>query len=116
MSHLCQSCGACCANFRVSFYWGETDANPFGTVPERLTVPIAPHYVAMQGTEKKPARCVALGGTIGDFVGCTIYEQRSSTCREFDAGTDACNRARSNHGLPPVDPTELEASDHGAAQ
>lgn len=96
----CQQCGACCAHFRVSFYWAETNAHPFGAVPEQLTIPIAPHYVAMQGTEKQPTRCVALAGEIGETVGCTIYEQRSSTCREFDAGTQACNRAREKHGLP----------------
>jgi Fe-S-cluster containining protein len=96
----CQQCGACCAHFRVSFYWAETDAHPYGTVPERLTIPVAPHYVAMQGTDKHTVtRCVALAGEIGDTVGCTIYEQRSSTCREFDAGTPACNRAREKHGL-----------------
>jgi len=101
----CQLCGACCAHFRVSFYWAETDAHPFGMVPAQLTIPIAPHYVAMQGTqttdtETQTTRCVALAGEIGGAVGCTIYEQRSSTCREFDSGTPACNRAREKHGLP----------------
>jgi Fe-S-cluster containining protein len=95
----CQTCGACCAHFRVSFYWAESDAHPLGTVPQDLVVPITPHHIAMRGTEKKPARCVALGGTIGQSVGCTIYEKRSSTCREFEAGSEACLRARRTHGL-----------------
>jgi hypothetical protein len=28
----CVSCGACCAHFRVSFYWAEADDAPGGIV------------------------------------------------------------------------------------
>ncbi|MGZ8271281.1 MAG: YkgJ family cysteine cluster protein [Methylophilus sp.] len=101
MSH-CLSCGACCAHFRVSFYWGETDAHPQGTVPAESTVAINSFYVCMKGTEKEPTRCVKLEGEIGDRVGCTIYEQRSSTCREFAEGSEGCNRARKKYGLPEI--------------
>ncbi|KAF0811613.1 hypothetical protein IGB42_03902 [Andreprevotia sp. IGB-42] len=100
MSEACQSCGACCASYRVSFYWGETDAAPGGTVPAHLTIPVTPHHVAMRGTEHKPVHCVALQGTVGVAVGCSIYAARSSTCREFDAGDERCNDARWRHGLP----------------
>jgi uncharacterized protein len=96
----CQTCGACCAHFRVSFYWAETDAHPFDQVPQDMTKSISPHYVAMQGTTSKPPRCVALAGEIGQSVNCTIYEKRSSTCREFAMGTDDCLKARQSHGLP----------------
>ena len=102
MSEPCLSCGACCAHFRVSFYWAESDAHPAGTVPHALTVPITPHLVAMRGTDTRCPRCVALRGEVGSAVSCTIYPQRSSPCREFSAGTDACNRAREKHGLAPV--------------
>jgi len=100
MSQACLDCGACCATFRVSFYWAETSAHPQGTVPIDLTVPVNPHFVCMQGTETNPARCVALTGEVGDSVSCRIYSQRSSTCREFESGTEACNKARQKHGLP----------------
>ncbi|MBM3351008.1 MAG: YkgJ family cysteine cluster protein [Betaproteobacteria bacterium] len=100
MSDVCLDCGACCETFRVSFYWAETDAHPQGRVPHALTTAISPYLVCMRGTERKPSRCVALLGEVGRAVSCNIYEQRSSTCREFDAGTEACNRARQQHGLP----------------
>jgi uncharacterized protein len=103
MSQNCLSCGACCTAFRVSFYWGETDAHPLGTVPIDLTSKINDKYVCMKGTEKSPMRCVALYGEIGQQAGCTIYEQRSSTCREFAEGSEACNRARQKYGLPHID-------------
>ncbi|MRV75389.1 YkgJ family cysteine cluster protein [Duganella sp. FT92W] len=100
MSSACQTCGACCANFRVSFYWAESDDHPGGSVPAHLVIPVTPHHVAMRGTERKPARCIALQGEVGKSVGCSIYLQRSSTCREFMEGTPECNGARAAHGLP----------------
>jgi len=95
----CQACGACCAYFRVSFYWAETDDHPEGHVPSSLTTAISPHHVAMRGTTIKSPRCVALKGEIGQSVACSIYEQRSSTCRAFSMGTDECLKARAAHGL-----------------
>lgn len=103
MSQACQTCGACCAAFRVSFYWSETDAHPSGTVPQALTTAISPFHVAMRGSERHPARCVALTGEVGAAVGCAIYPLRSSTCREFEAGSADCARARQIHGLAPLD-------------
>jgi Fe-S-cluster containining protein len=102
MSEVCVACGACCATFRVSFYWAETDAHPEGFVPKDLTYPLTPHLSCMQGTEKSPVRCVALEGEIGKSVGCRIYPNRSSTCREFEAGSEECNRARAKYGLSSI--------------
>lgn len=102
MSDHCQSCGACCASFRVSFYWAETDAHPLGTVPAAMTKKVNETYVCMQGTEIKPVRCVALQGQVGQSVGCSIYALRSSTCREFEAGSAVCNEARAKIGLAAI--------------
>ncbi|WP_035056792.1 YkgJ family cysteine cluster protein [Andreprevotia chitinilytica] len=102
MSEACLHCGACCASFRVSFYWAETDAAEGGAVPAELTVPVTPWRVAMRGTETAPVRCVALQGEVGQQVGCSIYAARSSTCREFTAGDERCADARARHGLPPL--------------
>jgi len=97
-SHFdCQRCGACCASFRVSFYWAEADDAPGGTVPAALTRPVNAHLRCMQGTEAHPVRCVALVGAVGQAVGCSIYAQRSSTCREVQPGDDQCRRARQRH-------------------
>lgn len=95
----CLSCGACCASFRVSFYWAESEIMLGGTVPPELTEKITPVHVAMKGTNQPDCRCIALEGTIGDAIGCSIYEQRSTTCREFEMGSEACLRARSRHRL-----------------
>lgn len=67
----CLTCGACCAYFRVSFFWGECTSSG-GTVPEQLVVQVSPYHVAMQGTEAKPARCVGLLGEVGCGVRCAV--------------------------------------------
>jgi Fe-S-cluster containining protein len=96
----CQACGACCAAFRVSFYWAEADDASGGTVPVGLTEAISPHLRCMQGTGSKPVRCVALTGDVGKAVGCAIYPLRSSTCRSVEPGDGQCLKARAAHGLP----------------
>ncbi|MTD39562.1 YkgJ family cysteine cluster protein [Erwinia sp. CPCC 100877] len=104
----CITCGACCAYFRVSFYWAEADDGG-GMVPTALTEQITPLLRAMRGTNQKSPRCVALAGTPGKTTRCTIYSQRPSPCRESacsgegDGGTnEACERARAYYGLPPL--------------
>lgn len=96
----CQRCGACCAHFRVSFYWGEVDEAPGGWVPIALTQTLTPLTRCMQGTWHASPRCVSLAGDIGQQVGCQIYAQRPSVCREVMAGDPQCLRARRAHGLP----------------
>ncbi|WP_024303172.1 YkgJ family cysteine cluster protein [Pseudogulbenkiania sp. MAI-1] len=98
-SNPCLHCGACCAAFRVSFYWAEADDGG-GTVPNHLTEKINDFRRCMRGTWSDSPRCVALRGEVGAEVSCAIYEQRSSTCREFEAWTEACHTARRKHGLP----------------
>lgn len=74
----------CCQQFRVSFYQGEIAGNGVGTVPEDLTTKISPHLACMKGTEKGGEPCIALRHTEQEGYRCSIYEKRSSTCREFD--------------------------------
>ena len=110
MVNPCIECGACCAHFRVSFHWSESERFLGGTTPAELTTKIGPHRVAMQGTGGTPPRCTALDGEIGRSVACRIYEQRPSPCREFQASwvdgvrSERCDAARAAHGLPPLKP------------
>ena len=103
----CMTCGACCAYFRVSFYWAEAD-DAGGLVPSALTEPLTPFLRCMSGTNQRQSRCTALSGEIGESVHCTIYHQRPSPCREFamsgEGGelNEACDRARARYGLPPL--------------
>jgi Fe-S-cluster containining protein len=98
----CQSCGACCASYRVDFSCFELDTAG-GQVPGGLAVEVNDTISRMRGTDHVPARCAALTGQLGRSVACGIYEWRPSPCREFSEGSDACQRARLRHGLPALD-------------
>lgn len=108
LHNACLSCGACCAAFRVTFHRSELDCEPGGRVPERLADEETASLVRLRGTDYARPRCIALVGKIGQEVRCGIYEHRPSPCREFAmrAGIgvfeEACNRARAQHGLPPL--------------
>jgi Fe-S-cluster containining protein len=104
----CLTCGACCASFRVSFYWSEADAAAGGYVPPEMTCHVAPLICAMQGTDGPHPHCIALQGAVGSAVWCTVYERRPSVCREVtpsgqNGRTNSwCDRARAIWGLPPL--------------
>lgn len=111
-AHPCLRCGACCAAYRVGFYWAEADDGG-GTVPAALTEPVGPLRRAMAGTARGAApRCVALAGTVGQRVACTIHADRPSPCRDFGAShaqgvhEPRCDEARARHGLPPLQPAD----------
>ncbi len=93
----CLSCGACCAFFRVSFYWAEGE-----TMPSDVIEQLSPVYSCMKGTNQKNPRCVMLSGEVGQQVSCTMYEHRSSSCKEVKVGDSQCLKARSAHGLIPL--------------
>jgi Fe-S-cluster containining protein len=79
-------------------------------VPDDSVVTINSTFVAMIGTDRKPARCTALMGNVGDGVRCTMYENRSSSCQDFHASWTFgernlhCDAARAAHGLSPLEP------------
>jgi len=106
----CLSCGACCTHFRVSFYCGELSDGSGGTVPVELTSKVNALMACMKGTESGGKPCIALRGTPGQpGIGCAIYPNRPSPCREFAAWLDdgtpnpECQRVRAAIGLAPLE-------------
>ena len=93
----CLTCGACCAFFRVSFYWAEGES-----MPEEAVEALTPVYSCMKGTNQKNPRCIMLSGEIGQQVSCTMYAQRSSSCKDVQAGDEQCHKARAGYGLIPL--------------
>lgn len=107
-SHPCVSCGACCNYYKVQFHRFECQSDSF-SVPEDLTYPVLDsENLVMKGTYKKDPRCIALKGEIGVSVGCSIYEQRPSCCRNFNASYEngqqnfRCDQARIAKGMKPL--------------
>ncbi|PHM40630.1 hypothetical protein Xszus_00302 [Xenorhabdus szentirmaii] len=103
----CINCGACCAFFRVSFYWAEAEDGG-GTVPVSTTEKLNHFMRCMKGTNEPHPRCINLCGEVGQSVFCSIYDKRPSPCREFshawetDDYNEHCDRARAAYGLPPL--------------
>lgn len=106
----CITCGACCAFFRASFYWGESDLAVSNGVPSSMTVSISDFRLVMKGTRGSNPRCIALMGIIGKKVHCSIYDRRSTVCRDFMPSwqdgkpNEGCDRARRKWGLSPLQP------------
>ena len=63
-----------------------------------MTLPLTATLVRMKGTDA-PGRCIALNGPLGQQVACSIYAERPGPCRELEAGSDACHRARRQQGI-----------------
>lgn len=103
----CVRCGACCASFRVSFYWAEA---PVRGLSERWTEQVNPWHSCMAGTNQSAPRCNALHGVVGQAVTCSTYAQRPSPCREVEVGDEKCNKARARHGLTPLAADETRAA------
>ena len=107
-THPCLTCGACCAFFRVSFYSTERDQDRL-QVPRELTVQIDSKESVMEGTNQiQSPRCVALTGEVAKDAHCSIYENRPSPCRKFEASytyglkEPRCDEARAAFGMPPL--------------
>ena len=92
----CLDCGACCASFRVSFYWSEAEARG---LPAEMTEQVNAWFSCMAGTNCAAPHCAALEGEVGQTVRCTVYAHRPHPCREVEAGDSQCNKARARHGM-----------------
>lgn len=103
--HPCVRCGACCATYFVLFDRAETSKDSEFQVPLELTEKVDSNSRAMLGTNQPRPRCVALQGRLGHEVGCTIYAQRPSCCRNFQPSYESgvrnprCDLARKGKGL-----------------
>ncbi len=101
----CQQCGACCV-----FAFGEEGYVSLSRVEakraRRRGLPVVEDSgCGFLGTRPHdgPAGdsiCVAFTGAVGGACACTIYPQRPKKCRQFEAGSRACRKARRAAGLP----------------
>lgn len=82
-------------------------------MPVELTEILDHHQRCMRGTWSSQPHCIALAGTVGVAVHCTIYDARPTPCRElrltWEDGTHSpqCDRARERHGLPALSPEDV---------
>lgn len=97
----CSTCGACCSAFIV-------DVSSFDacSIPEEF-LDVDKHGYYVMAVKAKDSigcgECAAHEGELGVSSRCTIYEDRSTTCREFPYQDADCDRARRRVGLPVVE-------------
>jgi Fe-S-cluster containining protein len=79
-----------------------------------LTEDLDPFRKQMKASgPKRLPRCVALTGKLGERVGCSIYENRPTPCRQFAASYEngernpRCDEARQVYGMPPLRPQDF---------
>lgn len=105
--HPCQKCGACCTAYCVAFDKRELSKDHFG-VPIGLTYKLSSDTLAMKNKTPNSERCIALDGHVGKFVGCKIYSNRPSPCRNFKASYEdgtvnpRCDECRIVRGMRPL--------------
>ncbi|MDM7923285.1 MAG: YkgJ family cysteine cluster protein [Pyrinomonadaceae bacterium] len=98
----CLTCGACCQSLLCvgvrpsdkvdsELYWEITTEAESGEM-------VVDRYLRRNG---ETLACIALSGTIGEQVGCTIYETRPIMCHHFDAGSDRCHAIRRAFSIEP---------------
>jgi uncharacterized protein len=91
----CRSCGACCVpEITAPFYVHVVPADA-----RRLTLRWRERHLARESllTKVDPVGrcvCVALRGTVGRRVSCTIYPRRPTACRRLRRGSAECHKAR----------------------
>lgn len=81
----CQTCGACCTAKWAVDVEGSDDVPPHLVKDDRLFGPIM---------RCRAGNCIALRGTVGGAVRCSIYERRPQVCRGFEPGSEPCKLAR----------------------
>lgn len=103
----CQACGACCCNSRenkAEKYIDYVEVKPRDALSRRPDL-VARLCVLNDKSEThlkligREQRCIALEGTIGERVGCTIYDVRPKPCRTVEAGSDECHARRRDQKL-----------------
>jgi Fe-S-cluster containining protein len=89
----CRSCGACC-DYKWSWPILKKDKSDAVKIPKDMQ---RDDYPLLKTNHN---RCVALFGTVGDCVGCSIYENRPHACQQFEIGSTLCKEARSKKNMP----------------
>jgi len=98
----CVTCGACC-NFAVVVPVTREESDRLTEYVEVTLDDTEPPIVIDRflPRDSDSGSCAHLGGTLGNEVGCRIYEERPFVCHDFDAGSDRCHEYRRMYGFEP---------------
>ncbi|GAC1371334.1 MAG: hypothetical protein NVS3B10_13410 [Polyangiales bacterium] len=102
----CVTCGACCYNTDENREIDYVDYVEIAARDRILRRPELVRRLVVLDDDLVPhmkmnhhQRCAALSGRLGVKVGCTIYHDRPTLCREFSAGSEMCIQVRRERGV-----------------
>jgi Fe-S-cluster containining protein len=96
----CRTCGACCMpERRGPMYVGLEPIDEQRLSPRWRAAHVAHQAILTKLDPVGRCVCVALRGTVGAHVSCTVYARRPDQCRMLEAGTAECRKARRQAGL-----------------
>jgi uncharacterized protein len=101
----CQRCGACCCNGAENRRegveeWVEVAADEqIATRQRSAKLLVANSAGVLHLRLVDGGRCIALRGSIGRRVSCSVYDVRPRPCRRVQPGDASCLRARADAGL-----------------
>lgn len=99
----CLQCGACCRTGQDGrilipdedlVRWRRTGRSD---IADR----VQPGHFGLVGFATDPSGSCVWLGTAESRHACQIYEERGTTCREFEAGSPQCHEFRRDAGLEP---------------
>lgn len=101
----CLRCGACCCNPSDNAAENFADWIEVDRAAPLLRRKQLAHLLVI-GSNGRPhlglddnGRCIALQGTLGQRVQCTIYSVRPRACRRVQPGDPDCIQSRRDRGL-----------------
>ncbi|HEX3152119.1 MAG TPA: YkgJ family cysteine cluster protein [Gemmataceae bacterium] len=102
MTFECDGCGACCRTYPIFAAQADADREPRIAAEGRLL----PDHLASPGWRYQlfPLHFHETCCFLDTDARCTIYSTRPTVCREFRAGGEQCQTARTRCGLPPLPP------------
>jgi uncharacterized protein len=97
----CETCGLCCSMFPSVQLTSKDVVSPANTWEITINDIDDDEIVVdrLLRRDGETGSCTSLSGTVGENVGCQIYESRPSVCRTFEAGSDRCHALRRLKGL-----------------
>jgi len=102
----CTRCGACCSNPDENRREGYVDYVEVEPRSSLLRSPELVRRLVVHNDEGVPhlrldaaGKCLALRGSIGRRVSCTIYAHRPGGCRKVESGSARCLQYRRERGV-----------------
>jgi Fe-S-cluster containining protein len=95
----CTNCGVCCS-FALIVPVSQKDTARLNSYCDILLDDSETEIVVDRVLPRhENGNCINLQGTLGESIGCAIYQDRPKVCHDFEAGSDRCHEYRRMYDL-----------------